>query len=67
MTSELPFITIVIFEKDIVTKIGGLRTAAMEDWDLVENFKAIFFWGGMYLNLFRALNFFLFSQGFRGG
>lgn len=40
----------------------------MEDWDLVENFKAILFiYFFMYLNLFRALNFFLSSQGFRGG
>lgn len=50
----------------------------MEDWDLVENFKAMIFFL-MYLNLFRLryinlksryinlLNFFLSSQGFRGG
>ena len=30
-------------EKDIVIKIGGLRTTAMEDWDVVENFNAMMY------------------------
>ena len=50
-------------------KIGGLRTTALEDWDLVENFNAMMyiFFFLMYLNLFRALKVFLSFQGFRAG
>lgn len=40
--------------------MGGLRTTVVGDGDLVKHFKTKIY-------LFRALNFFLSPQGFRGG
>lgn len=42
--------------------MGGLRTITLEDGVLVKKFKT-----KIYINLFRAFNFFLLPQGFRVG